>query len=814
MRISVFVLVVLVHSSLSYQHAPHIRLPFAEVPSLARSGSLAWDAHKHDFAGGLLSSRNRRFEENAQSPCDSASIRKVSVVADGTCRSLAGSQPLMYMGILNTSGTVPLLSYQAWSGQTCTGTPAYSARSIPTNASCFNRGDEFEAWTCNGTACIGRVFSSTAAECDGDPIYQSTVPPLACESSGSSSNSFFTVACNASNYVIFRSYSSTTNPHASTCQGPQTTVAFPSGGCMPSQTQPTRWTCRGVNQSIGLEVFAGKEQGGNYTEQAPLWVDARDGARLYTRIFTNDCLGKGQRAAVVYQQVPYNRAYHRTMVISQWVGYVQANVCTVLALQETRSRYNSTGKFDFFRDSAEDAEDSIQQLAKLPWSNGVVLPQGISAMGIKSMLTSKVNATIRAQAAGISGDSFRDTAVFRGGAVRTDVVLPMLDFTNMSVESVSQNISDHEGPSAWWNGAMFRDYSKVSWPAVMWTGWFDIMQESQLISWRGYREKSEWIMRGMHRLVIDPFGHCGLYGQPKGTLPVNKTAAQDAQTAFFILQTALTSVFKDSTNVLEFSLALAEWRVFISKIPRVVMMVLGSGRQYLAGVDDIPSPRRALRYYLARDGALALSAPTGNESRSYVYDPADPNPTVGGAAFSGEQFGCGPMDQRLRGNRSDAIPFYSPPLTEDTPVVGKMVAHLAVSSSALDTDFVVRVMDVYPTGEEYLVAEGIQRMRWRGGTTRPLPMPADSVVSVDVDLWSTAWVLAAGHRVGVQVTSSSFPAFLPNSNTLVPLATPRFWPLTGVRNVTATNAVHFGVSCLVLPVVDKDDLPELPAIAP
>jgi len=177
------------------------------------------------------------------------------------------------------------------------------------------------------------------------------------------------------------------------------------------------------------------------------------------------------------------------------------------------------------------------------------------------------------------------------------------------------------------------------------------------------------------------------------------------------------------------------------------------------------------------------------------------------------------MGQSPLSARADVLQFNGASLEEDLPICGEISASLVVGSSANDTDFIVRLVDQYPSGERYLVAEGIIRMRWRGNVREPVAMEPGQQYTAEIDMWSSCWIFKAGHRVGVDITSSSEFMFLPNPNTGLPLEPDGVWPEGGERykgkNITATNRVIFGPSTLTLPVVKVTDLPRIdPLIIP
>src|SRR5262249_47551577 len=142
--------------------------------------------------------------------------------------------------------------------------------------------------------------------------------------------------------------------------------------------------------------------------------------------------------------------------------------------------------------------------------------------------------------------------------------------------------------------------------------------------------------------------------------------------------------------------------------------------------------------------------------------PADPVPTVGGQNL---QIAKGPMDQREVEGRKDVLLFTTEPLPAAVEVTGRLTAKLYVSSDCPDTDFTVKLCDVYPDGRSMLVTDGIRRASLRNGFEKREPLEAGKVYEVAVDLWSTSLVFNKGHRIRVAVSSSNAPRFEPNANT-------------------------------------------------
>jgi putative CocE/NonD family hydrolase len=201
-----------------------------------------------------------------------------------------------------------------------------------------------------------------------------------------------------------------------------------------------------------------------------------------------------------------------------------------------------------------------------------------------------------------------------------------------------------------------------------------------------------------------------------------------------------------------------------------------------------PAAAKPLRLYFARgtgrstssmnNGRLVLDKPTGAQpADSYVYDPRDPVPSIGGNTLHSPPLpagrtgplvadfmaAAGPRDQSSIEGR--CLTYTTEPLAEDLEVVGPVEVVLHVSSSAPDTDFVAKLCDVFPDGRSIQVADGILRSRYRESRSRPRPLDPGKVYELEIDLWSTAWLFPAGHQLRVTVTSSCFPRFDRNPNT-------------------------------------------------
>jgi putative CocE/NonD family hydrolase len=207
--------------------------------------------------------------------------------------------------------------------------------------------------------------------------------------------------------------------------------------------------------------------------------------------------------------------------------------------------------------------------------------------------------------------------------------------------------------------------------------------------------------------------------------------------------------------------------------------------------DSWPPTSTATSYYLAASHTLTQTKPPAHEKLTFVYDPKDPVPSVGGNNLMMDR---GPMDQRKVSSRPDVLKFETEPLKQPVEIAGHVTAELSVSTDAEDTDFMVKLIDVYPNGYEALVLDEAFRLRYFESLLKPMHVEKNKVYPITVDLWSTALVFNTGHKIAVHVSSSNSPRFEAHSNTWEPLK-------SYDQAVKANNTVFIdGRSKLVLPV--------------
>ena len=340
-----------------------------------------------------------------------------------------------------------------------------------------------------------------------------------------------------------------------------------------------------------------------------------------------------------------------------------------------------------------------------------------------------------------------------------------------------RDILMHPEDGSFWRPFNFeRIYDQIDVPIYHMAGWFDIFLDGSLRNFTGLAEgaRSEPARRGQ-KLIIGPWTHGPTVHDPEfarfvGDMDFGESAVLDFNAEMlrwydFWLNGIATGVM-DEPPVRYFLMGANEWRTTERWPPPNTT----KRRFYLRGGQS--GSARSLN-----DGRLTNDPPEGDEDPDrYIYDPANPVPTLGGNTLycgprrggSGEEnpdfaATAGPRDQRPV--EPLCLTYSSGPLAVSLDVVGPMRLTLFASSNCPDTDFTAKLCDVFPDGRSILVTDGILRCRYRKSRSKPKALKKGKVYEMTVELWPTAWRFAAGHRLRLAITSSNFPRFDRNLNT-------------------------------------------------
>lgn len=499
-------------------------------------------------------------------------------------------------------------------------------------------------------------------------------------------------------------------------------------------------------------------------------VPMRDGVRLATSIYLPE--GDGPWPVILTRtpygkDVMYGPATHKDYLKA---GYVRV-------VQDVRGKFKSEGKYVAFADDMEDGYDTIEWIAKQPFSNGKVGMVGPSAMGIATdlaamtspphLVTGFVNVATgtRFQHSNYPGGVFllnlNEEWLRRQGVPPADVPRPL----NRVYDDFAQKQD------------MRRYYDKINIPMYNVGGWYDIFLEGNIDAFEGLQYHGGPNARGNQKLMMGAFGHGPLSGDLKYPAAAGNLNGGDQIRWFDYWMKGIDNG--------------------IMKEPAVRYYMMGDTTDKSAPGNEWrttaswPPPSTATSYYLTISHTLVTSKPSGGGKLSYIDDPHNPIPAIGGNNLMMDR---GPMDQRKVSNRADILKFETEALKQAVEIAGPMHAQLTVSTDAEDTDFIVKLVDVYPNGYEALVMDQPYRLRYWKSLLHAERVEKNKPYPITVDLWSTALVFNAGHKIAVQVQSTSSPRYEVHSNTWEPV---KSYDLA----VKATNTIYLdGTSKIVLPV--------------
>ena len=507
----------------------------------------------------------------------------------------------------------------------------------------------------------------------------------------------------------------------------------------------------------------------------------------------------------------------------------------VVVIQDARGRYQSEGEWYPFVHESNDGYDTVEWAAALPWSDGRVGMFGGSYVGATQMLAAISHPPhLAGICPAVTASNYHEGWTYQGGAFEqwfneswTSILAQdtldhaVRDNTNalngiwklplsayplfpLPARSSDQDLTrslapyfldwlSHPSYDQYWKRiAVDEHYPDINVPSLTIAAWYDIFLGGSLRNYIGLRRHAgtERARAGQH-LLIAIGGHAGS-GRKVGDVDFGPSAAFDEQQ---VTLSWYDHLFKNVNN--EFSSG-----------KRVRMFVMGANEW--RDVEDWPPPRaRYTRYYLhsaghanssGGDGSLSTAAPGAESSDHYVYDSAHPVPTVGGPlCCDSAHVEPGPRDQRTVEERSDVLVYATPILAEDVEVTGPVSLDLYASSSAVDTDFTAKLVDVTPEGFARNLTEGIIRARYRNSAEKPELMRPGQTYKFTVDLWATGNVFRKGHRLRLEISSSNFPRFDRNLNT-------GGEPGSDQRPMPATNTVLHDAkhpSALILPIIPR-----------
>jgi len=501
----------------------------------------------------------------------------------------------------------------------------------------------------------------------------------------------------------------------------------------------------------------------------------------------------------------------------------------VVILQDTRGRFDSEGEFYPFRHESEDGYDTVEWAAALEYANGKVGMFGASYVGATQMLaaiskpphltaifpyvtaaeyydgwTYQSGALMQwfasSWTSGLTVDTLRRKATLRLRPKEWVESIPVEDYRLLDLPGTSElapYLRDwvaHETDDEYWKRWKISDhYPEMTVKGLHAGGWHDIFVKGSIKNFTGLRGSARSAeLRDGQRLMVGPWAHAATSPEGKvGDVLFGKEAVLDMP------QTTL--------DWFDYALRGNNNRFASGKPVRLFIL----GENAWRDEDEFPLKRtRQTRYFLHSerganggrgDGKLSLEAPRTEGQDSFLYDPLNPVPTLGGRLCCGAGIAPGPFDQKPNESRTDVLVYSTPPLEKDTEVTGYVTLELFAASSAFDTDFTAIVADVDPAAYARYLTDGIVRARYRNSTEKPEPIVPGQIYKYTLDLWATGNLFKAGHQIRLYVSSSNFPRFNRNLNT-------GEVTLGSTKSLVAKQTIYHDAqhpSALVLPVIPR-----------
>ena len=534
-------------------------------------------------------------------------------------------------------------------------------------------------------------------------------------------------------------------------------------------------------------------------------ITMRDGVRLYADIYRPDT---DEKVPVLLQRTPYNKAMTATRANSLDPLRAASHGYAVV-VQDTRGRFASEGEFYPFLNESEDGYDTVEWCAAQPWSSGKVGMYGRSYVGATQWLAAMARPpSLKAIVPGETASDYYEGWTYQGGALAwgfilswtlsrlalanlgaisrhhtipagtqqallqaTDTMvqwfpfLPLKDYPHLQgpLAPYFYDWITHSTADDYWRRWRIEDFwPQITVPALNMGGWHDIFLKGTSRNFVGMSQHGATPeARAGQRLLIGPWHHATPFTEISGEVYFGLAASQGA-------------VDTDALHFRWFDYWLKGVDNGVKDDPAVRIFVMGAN--VWRDEREWPLARTQYRdFYLHSggkantlngDGLLSPEPAAQEPPDVYLYDPRNPVPSRGGPLCCGQAFmGGGAFDQREIEARPDVLVYSTPPLESEVEVTGPMTLTLYAASSAQDTDFTAKLVDVSPCGGTRNLTDGIIRARYRESTETAKLIEPGQVYQYTIDLVATSNLFKKGHRIRLEVSSSNFPRFDRNPNT-------------------------------------------------
>ena len=536
-------------------------------------------------------------------------------------------------------------------------------------------------------------------------------------------------------------------------------------------------------------------------------VPMRDGTRLATDVFRPNAPGK---FPVLVNRGPYGKdQYIANPDHSTW--FFPAHGYIVLS-QDCRARFGSEGDYynPVFQEAA-DGYDTVEWAATQEWSNGRVGTTGQSYLGATQYTLATTNPLpphLQTMAPFSASSDFHQSWVYHtGGAMewgwtvpyaihkgrntlerlgREDLLsqmdeyvlppgnfaqplkddwynhLPLRDWIDRLQEAapyLSEYFDEERDGPYWWKANVLKNLSGIKIPMFHVSSWYDIFLEGALNSYQAITNSGgNRLARENQKLLVGPWAHVRPFTQPHtggaGDIDFGDNAAIELHD--FLLRWFDYWLKDSDTGIME--------------EPPVSLFIMGDNRWRQE--KEWPLARtHYTNYYLhsqgsanssSGDGTLSTTPPMDEQVDQFIYDPNTPVPTLGGNTLI---IPYGVMDHRTLEEREDILVYSTPPVDKTIEITGPITVTLFAASTAKDTDFTAKLVDLRPDGYAQNLQDGIIRARFRTSAAEPSFITPGKVYCFEIDLWSTSHVVQVGHSIRLEISSSNFPRFDRNPNT-------------------------------------------------
>jgi putative CocE/NonD family hydrolase len=553
-----------------------------------------------------------------------------------------------------------------------------------------------------------------------------------------------------------------------------------------------------------------------------IMMPMRDGIRLATDVYRPRT---DEKVPIIFSRTPYNfnswgDGKQRTRTAERALEAVKRGYAYVV--QNERGRYFSEGEWDILGVPLTDGYDAFTWMKNQSWSNGKIGTLGCSSTAEWQMAVAALDHPSHAAmvpqgyGAGVGriGEINEQGNWYRGGAeqmlffswlygvehdkfkpripagaTQEDLIRisrfydlapenPPIDMAealnHLPIQDILKNINGKNevfdkmirrkpNDAAWFKGGIYHDDMEIGVPSFWFASWYDVSITPNLALFNHVRNNSKDVaIRDNQYLVIAPTLHCGYTRATENTI-VGERSVGDARLNY------------EEQIYAWFDMWLkGEQNDFKEKTPRVQYYTMGSNK-WQASETWPPEKATLTTYYLNSngeansffgDGKLTTSKASSDTPDSFTYDPMKPVPSYGGnVCCTGNAVKGGAFDQQQMETRNDILVYTTDVLNEGVEISGFIESTLYVSSDAKDTDFTIKLIDVYPDGTAYNLDETIQRVRYREGYEKEVFMEKDKVYKVDLTPMSTSNYFKKGHRIRIEISSSNFPRFARNLNT-------------------------------------------------